>query len=130
MNSVVHFEIPSEDKARAKKFYAKAFGWEFSDMEVGEGETYTGAITTETDDETYMPKKAGAINGAIFTRDEKLVNPVITIDVNSIEDAFEKIEAAGGQKLIEKGEVPEMGYYAYFKDSEGNVMGLWQTINN
>ncbi len=54
--------------------------------------------------------------------------PVITINVDSIDEAVKKIEASGGKMVGEKGEVPDMGYYAYFKDSEGNVMGLWETI--
>lgn len=128
MNPVVHFEIPAEDKMRAKKFYSEAFGWMINDVDIGGGEIYSAAITTSSDEQTGMPDKPGAINGALFDRDEKLKTPVITIDVNSIDEALEKIEEAGGSRLIEKGEVPEMGFYAYFKDSEGNVMGLWEEL--
>jgi uncharacterized protein len=39
-----------------------------------------------------------------------------------------KIEAEGGKVIVPKGEVPDMGYYAYFKDTEGNVMGLWESM--
>ena len=115
-------------KTRAKKFYSEVFGWEISDMPIGGGEIYTGATTTPVD-QNFRPKEPGAINGDLFDRDEKLKNPVITINVSSIEESFGKIEAAGGEKLIDKGEVPQMGYYAYFKDTEGNIMGLWEDIH-
>lgn len=128
MNSVVHFEIPAEDKGRAKKFYAEAFGWVINDIEIGGGEIYSAAVTTQSDEQTGMPNKPGAINGALFDRDEKLKTPVITISVDSVDEALAKIEEAGGERLVEKGVVPEMGYYAYFKDSEGNVMGLWEEM--
>ena len=80
MNPVVHFEIPSEDKARAKKFYSEVFGWMISDMAFGD-ETYTAAITTPSNEQTGMPNKPGAINGDIFDREDKLKTPVININV-------------------------------------------------
>jgi hypothetical protein len=53
---------------------------------------------------------------------------VITIGVDSIDQHVPRIEAAGGTLVVPKGEVPEMGYYAYFTDTEGNLMGLWETM--
>lgn len=124
MNKVVHFEIPFDDKDRSKKFYAETFGWRFDEMpEVG----YIGAITSPTD-ETMMPTEPGSINGGFFERTIENPTPVITIEVDSIEDYIQKIESAGGTITVPKGEVPGMGYYAYFKDTEGNIMGLWQSI--
>lgn len=125
MNKVIHFEIPFDDKERVKKFYTETFGWTFDEMpEIG----YIGAMTTPAG-EDGMPKDPGAINGGIFERTKDQPNPVITIDVESIDDFLKKIEAAGGHVVSPKGEVPGMGFYAYFIDSEGNVMGLWETLN-
>jgi hypothetical protein len=53
---------------------------------------------------------------------------VITIEVDGIDDALKKIEAAGGSTVHARTEMLGMGAYAYFKDSEGNVMGLWETV--
>jgi uncharacterized protein len=125
MNKVVHFEIPSDDRARAKKFYGEVFGWSLQDMPVGE-DVYTIAITSPVD-EKFMHKESGAINGGIFQKSTEVPTPVITIDVESIDEHAKKIEAAGGKLVVPKAEVPEMGFYAYFKDSEGNLMGLWET---
>lgn len=128
MNKVVHFEIPTDDHPRAKQFYAEAFGWHLQDMPTG-GDVYTFAITTPVD-ENFQHKESGAINGGLFQRNPQLPvdKPVITIGVDSIDDAIRSIEAAGGSLAVPKGEVPEMGYYAYFKDTEGNLMGLWESM--
>ncbi|WP_092123800.1 VOC family protein [Desulfonatronum thiosulfatophilum] len=124
MNKVVHFELPSEDRERAKKFYALVFGWNMEDMP-HKDDVYTFAITTPVDDH-YMHTEKGAINGGIFKKESALQHPVVTIEVPSIDDHVKLIEQAGGQLVVPKGEVPDMGYYAYFRDTEGNVMGLWE----
>jgi hypothetical protein len=128
MNKVVHFEITSEKKERAKKFYADVFGWIVRDDTMPGGMIYTSAVTTEIDEKTYLPKEPGGINGAIIERSDKLHSPVITIGVGSIEETIKKAEASGGKAVGKKGEVPGMGYYAYLQDSEENIIGLWQDI--
>jgi predicted enzyme related to lactoylglutathione lyase len=54
-------------------------------------------------------------------------HPTVTIGVDDIDKAFELISAAGGSPIGEKMAVADMGWAAYFTDSEGNVVGLWQT---
>ena len=55
--------------------------------------------------------------------------PVITIDVDAIDDALKQVEAAGGKRRAgPRAPNPRrMGAFAYFKDTEGNVLGLWET---
>jgi predicted enzyme related to lactoylglutathione lyase len=74
------------------------------------------------------PTEPGSINGGMVERTPENPTPVITLEVESIDDHISKIEAAGGTMISPKGEVPGMGYYAYFKDSENNIMGLWQNM--
>ncbi|MDQ0031353.1 VOC family protein [Arthrobacter bambusae] len=124
MAGVVHFEIPADDKERANSFYTGAFGWTLNPMQEMD---YTIAITTPSDPQTGMPSAPGAINGALFPRSEELKTPVLTVDVEDIEAALGQIENAGGSVVKGKDAVPGMGYYAYFKDTEGNILGLWQT---
>lgn len=126
MIPVVHFEIPIDEHERAKKFYSSVFDWHMQDMPVDD-DVYTFAITTPVD-ENYQHTEKGAINGGFFRRNPDLKTPVITIGVSSIDSFAKKIEAAGGQMVVPKGEVPDMGYYAYFKDTEGNIMGLWEDM--
>lgn len=128
MNKVVHFEIPTDDHPRAKRFYAEVFGWGVQDMPTGE-DVYTFAITSPVD-ENFQHQEPGAINGGMFKRSPQLpiTSPVITIGVDSIDEHLRRIEEAGGSTEVPKGEVPGMGYYAYFKDTEGNLMGLWESM--
>jgi uncharacterized protein len=126
MSKVVHFEIPADDLDRAKNFYGSVFGWELQTMPMNGGE-YTSVKTTDVDEQTQMPTEPGAINGGMFVRDERLTSPVITIDVDGIDDALKQIEAEGGSTVTPRTAIPGMGAFAYFKDPEGNVLGLWET---
>ncbi len=128
MRKVVHFEIPADDVDRAKAFYGSVFGWELQTMAMGDGD-YTSVVTTPVDEQTYAPTEPGAINGGMTQRDERTPAPVITIDVEAIDDALREIEAGGGSTVTGRTEIPGMGAFAYFKDCEGNVMGLWETTS-
>jgi predicted enzyme related to lactoylglutathione lyase len=126
MRKVVHFEIPAEDLDRAKNFYGSVFGWKLETMPVPGGE-YTSAMTTPVDEQTQLPTEPGAINGGMMQRDERTPSPVITIDVDGIDDALKEIEANGGSTVTPRTAIPGMGAFAYFKDPDGNVLGLWET---
>jgi hypothetical protein len=126
MDKVVHFEIPFDDRDRAKGFYGEVFGWELNTMAM-EGGEYTTVTTTPVDQTTMMPTEPGGINGGLMDRTSQTPNPVITIGVDGIDDTLKKVEAAGGSTLVPRTAIPNMGAFAYFKDSEGNVMGLWET---
>jgi predicted enzyme related to lactoylglutathione lyase len=122
MNEIVHFEIPVDDLDRAQKFYKSNFGWQLNYVKEMD---YTIIQTTEVD-EKNMPKKPGSINGGMMKRSKNVNAPVVTISVTSIDDALAKIEKNGGKAIGKKMEVENMGWSAYFKDPEGNVIGLWQ----
>lgn len=124
MNKVVHFEIPADNLKRAKKFYQTVFGWTMSDF----GPETSMAITVKTDPKTQMPKEPGAINGDISKRMPTFQHPVVVMNVTSIDKHLKKIVAAGGKKIGKKVEIPNMGFYAYFKDTEGNTLGVWENI--
>ena len=126
MSKVVHFEIPTDDLDRAKSFYGSVFGWELQTVPMNEGE-YTSVKTTDVDEQTQLPTEPGAINGGMFVRNEQVTSPVITIDVDGIDDALKQIEAEGGNTVTPRTAIPGMGAFAYFKDPEGNVLGLWET---
>jgi predicted enzyme related to lactoylglutathione lyase len=125
MRKVVHFEIPAEDLTRAKSFYGDIFGWQLETMPIGAGE-YTIVMTTPVDGESQMPTEPGSINGGMMQRSSETPSPVITIDVDGIDDTLKQIEAAGGSTVTPKTPIPNMGAFAYFKDTEGNVMGLFE----
>ena len=128
MHGVVHFEIPADDLERAKGFYGSVFGWQFETMAMPGGD-YTSVMTTPVDPETMMPTEPGAINGGLMPRDEILPAPVLTIDVAAIDDALKEVESRGGRTVTPRTEIPGMGAFAYFKDPEDNVIGLWETVS-
>jgi predicted enzyme related to lactoylglutathione lyase len=126
MDKVVHFEITFDDQQRAKEFYGSVFDWDLNDNDMGNGVVYTTATTVPIDDK-MMPTEPGAINGGFTGRGSETPAPVITIGVDSIDDTLKKVEAGGGSTVTPRTPIPDMGAFAYFKDSEGNVMGLWET---
>jgi len=125
MRKVVHFEIPADDLERAKSFYGSVFDWDLNTMQMDGGE-YTIVTTTPVDD-SMMPTEPGAINGGLMERSDLTPSPVITIDVDDIEQSLKDVEAAGGSTVTPRTPIPGMGAFGYFKDPEGNVMGLWET---
>jgi uncharacterized protein len=130
MDKVVHFEIPADDAARAKEFYRTAFEWELNDQDMGGGNIYTSLITTPIDEKTQIPTEPGAINGGLFQRSpETPTTPVITIGVDGIDDTLKKVEAGGGTVVQPRTAIEGLGAFAYFKDTEGNVVGLWETLD-
>jgi len=119
---VVHFEVPVDDVERAQAFYREAFGWR---IQPRPEMRYTIVSTTDTD-ENGMPKEPGGINGGLMQRQGQMTAPIITIEAENIEDALLTVEKLGGAVVAPKMAVGEMGFAAYFSDTEGNVIGLWQ----
>ena len=124
MNKVVHFEIPFDDQTRAQKFYEDVFGWQIT--KYPEMDYYL--VTTTPSDENSRPKEPGAINGGFLKRDPTGEHPVIVIDVPSLDEHIKKIELAGGKTIMPKIQVGNFGLYARVADTEGNVIGIWQTL--
>jgi uncharacterized protein len=124
MDKVVHFEIPADDVTRAKEFYGSIFEWDLQDYPEMQ---YTIVMTVPVDDK-QMPTQPGAINGGMMKRSNTTPSsPVLTIGVQSIDEALKKIEAGGGETVTPRTPIPGMGAFAYFKDTEGNTLGLYET---
>jgi predicted enzyme related to lactoylglutathione lyase len=128
MDPVVHFEMPYENAERLAKFYTQAFGWQMQKLGQEMGD-YVIAATTETD-ENRMIKKPGAINGGFFPRksDWPAQYPSIVIAVDDIKTAIKKVGDAGGKVLGEPMEIPGIGQYVAFTDTEGNRASILQPL--
>lgn len=126
MNSVVHFEMPYEDKERMVQFYGKAFDWKMKKFGEEMG-NYVTATTTETDP-NGMVKTPGAINGGFYpkTPDMPAQYPSVVISVKDINEAMQKVRDAGGEVLGEPMDIPDVGRYVSFMDTEGNRVSLLQ----
>jgi predicted enzyme related to lactoylglutathione lyase len=115
---VVHFEIPFEDGDRARSFYEGAFGWRMTPLpDMG----YTLVMTGPTP-EQGPPSEPGFINGDDGRDSVRVAGR--TVDVEDIDGALESIEKLGGTTVIAKQTVGDMGFTAYFKDPEGNLIGF------
>ncbi len=126
MNAVVHFEMPADDRKRMAGFYAEVFGWKTELLGEDMG-NYVLATTTETD-ETGSPKTPGAINGGFFPRsdDKPAQYPSVVIAVENIKVHMKKVEKAGGKVLGEPWDIPGVGLYVSFIDTEGNRVSMLQ----
>ncbi len=129
MNPVVHFEMPYEDPNRLVKFYTQAFGWRMEKLGKDMGD-YVLAATTETD-EKRMVKRPGAINGGFFPKKPDWPGqvPSVVIAVDDIKKAMKKVSDAGGKVLGEPMEIPGIGQYVSFTDTEGNRVSMLQPMN-
>ena len=125
MGRVVHFEIYAENPERAIDFYSKIFDWKFNKWE---GPMDYWLIETGGSD------KPG-INGGMMRREGKIdgnsiIAYVCTIDVTNLDKTVEQVKTSGGTVHMPKSAIPGMGWYAYLKDTEGNVFGVMQDDTN
>jgi predicted enzyme related to lactoylglutathione lyase len=123
MPRVIHFEIHAADPERAVKFYSRVFGWEFQKWD-GPADYWlirTGPTGQPGIDGGLLRRQGGA------PADCQAVNAfVCTVDVPSLDEFFTKALDAGAAVALPKMPVPGVGWLAYVKDPEGNILGLMQ----
>ncbi len=113
-----HIDVPTRDRERAKRFYGEVFGWRLDDYP---GTGYTGVTTSED----------GILSGlgslaAEAGQSSEANGPVPYIRPADFDATLTAIERAGGKVLIPKTDVRGYGWFAHFRDTEGNVIGLWE----
>lgn len=124
MNPVVHFEMPAEDKGRVKKFYEGVFGWKMAQLGPEMG-NYILATTTPVD-EKNMHLNKGAINGGFYEKGEAGTLPHLVISVDNLTEHMEAVKKAGGTVEGTPQDIPGIGSFVMFKDTEGNRVGMLQ----
>ena len=124
MSRVVHFEIHADDPERAIRFYTELLGWKFSKWD---GPTDYWTIVTGEDE-------SPGINGGLMERrgpppeDGQAVNSyVCTVGVSDLDALMDRVENLGGALPVPKNAVPGIGWLAYAKDPEGNILGLLES---
>lgn len=124
MDPVIHFEMPSEDRKRMAAFYSKIFGWETKQLGPEMGDFVT---VNTTESENNMPKKAGVINGGFYKKTGDVgQTTTVTIQVADIKAYRENIIAAGGKISGDIMDMPGLGLFLSFFDTEGNRVNLMQ----
>jgi len=117
-NWIRFFEIPSLDFARAVRFYSDIFGIQLEACDYGTARM------------AFFPADEGGCYGAVIACEgfESSANGVIVSFVaeKGIESILEQVERLGGQVIVPKCAVGEdgKGFYALFRDTEGNRIGL------
>ena len=121
---IVHFEIPFDDAGRAHAFYEQAFGWSLTHLpEMNYTMVSTGPVSDQG-----MPIEPGFINGGMLDRSYNGGSgPTVVIDVDDLDAAIARVEELGGKVAVPRTQVGDMGWSAYVNDTEGNLMGLWQS---
>jgi uncharacterized protein len=119
--------MPAEDRKRMADFYTKVFGWKTQQLGEDMG-NYVLATTTDSDEKG--PKKPGAINGGFFqkTDDKPAQYPSVVIQVDDIKEHIKKVEKAGGKVLGQPWDIPGVGLYVSFFDTEGNRLSMMQPV--
>jgi predicted enzyme related to lactoylglutathione lyase len=118
MPTVVHFDLPADDTARARKFYSSLFpDWKF--------EKYPGNIDFHLIQTTDLEGKPG-VGGGVGKRmnPEQHITPYF--GVQDLDATLAKVKAAGGSVILSRMSVPGFGYMAVCMDTETNPFGLWQ----
>ena len=115
MNRVVNFDFPTENADQAKAFFTSIFGWKFTEWH-NEGYWLI---------ETGNKHKQG-INGSMIKRRHADHVPSVMIQVENIDITLRKIVENGGTIDFPKHTIPKVGWLAYVKDPEKNVLCVMQ----
>ena len=127
MDKVKAFDIPVDDMERAKRFYKEIFEWEIAPVP-GSGGNFHSATTVPVD-KNGEPKVPGGINGGFFQRGTHGAQETfVEINVPSVDECIKRIELAGGKIVKPKGPILDIAFFALVKDTEGNIIGLWEDI--
>jgi predicted enzyme related to lactoylglutathione lyase len=121
MVTIVHFEIPSDNIERSKKFYHELFGWKI-DKWSGSDSTMEYWMITTTDD-----KGNEALRGGMMKRQNPQQGITNFIGVDSIDDYSSKVQQLGGKILVRKTPVSGMGFFAVCLDTGNNSFAIWES---
>ena len=120
MARITHFEIPTQDPQAASQFYTQVFGWQINKWE-GPVDYYL--VSTG---ENGSP----GINGALYTPEDGMTGVINTVTVEDLDAIVEKVLANGGEVAFPRMGVPGIGWLAYIRDLDGNLVGMMQNDPN
>ncbi len=115
-NKPTHIGIYIDDMERAKQFYAKLFGWKFKSY--GPDDFFQ----IESDSELV-----GALQSRKFSPiEQKVIGYECTISVENIDVSLKAVSDNGGEIVLQKTEIPYVGWVAKFLDTEGNIVCIME----
>ncbi|NHF59747.1 VOC family protein [Flavobacteriaceae bacterium TP-CH-4] len=118
MTSIIHFDISAEDVLRAKNFYEQLFGWKIEKFPAGPVEYYLIETNTATGER--------GIGGGLAKREKDYQKITNFIQVDAIDEAIAKVKELGGEIVEPKSTIPNIGFIAGCRDTEGNIFGIME----
>ena len=115
MPRIVHFEIPARDPDSLANFYRNVFGRK---IEKWEGPVDYWLVSTG--------EEGPGIDGALLRTNPVHQRTVNVVEVESVAEFCENVQAEGGEVVTPRTAIPGLGYVAYIRDTAGNVLGLFQ----
>ena len=111
-HAIDYVELTVPDLAEAKRFYAEAFGWEFTDY----GPAYSGIRDASGEREV----------GGLRTDPEgpRPGGPLVLLFSADLDATVTAVEAAGGRVIEGPYDFPG-GRRFHFRDPAGNELGAW-----
>ena len=110
---ITHVDIPVSDTARAAEFYGELFGWDINEYPGFEGYPMWQG-----------PNKRNG--GGLAPRTDSFTQPRVYVEVDSIDETLEKVTANGGTVVMGKSPITETSWWAFFNDTDGNTVGLYE----
>ncbi len=103
-NHVCYFELMVGDTAKSQAFYGSVFDWKFSEYD-----NMPGYIAIDTGKEPM---------GGMMKKPEHVPANALSIYflVDNIDETLGKVKEAGGQVLVDRTEIPNIGWWALFMD--------------
>ena len=114
-NPVVHWEIGVKDAKKANEFYGKLFDWQIDSNSMPN----YGVVPTNGQ---------GGIGGGISAMGGGEMPAYVTfyVQVDDLQAYLDKAESLGGTTVIGPTPIPGVGAFAWFKDPDGNHIGLFK----
>ena len=130
MGNIAYFEIPADDIERAKKFYMKVFGWDIQKYDMtGVPANYHSIMTGKPENVKGPNYEMSQLNSGGMLKRMFPGQPIMNyVQVDSIDKTMEMIKKNGGKEMGQRMDIPNVGKIAFFNDSEGNVLALWQPM--
>ncbi len=109
-HQIDYLEFGVTDMAEAQRFYARAFGWTFTDY----GPEYAGIQRPDGGEQGGFRLEAVVQGGG----------PLVILFSTSLDDTLSQVVAAGGEITVEPFDFPG-GRRFHFRDPSGNELAVW-----
>src|SRR3954462_7331237 len=108
--SLIWFEIPAGDPARAKTFYNGLLGRKINPLPGMKDYWHIDTAGEDASPDGGLLKRKGPEHRGITSY----------VNVASVDKSAAKVQKLGGKICVEKTAVPQMGYFVVCSDTEGN----------